>query len=149
MRLQQIIIPVAHAPSPLRSLTILASLLAPLGVLPKAFRFLHIGDHRRNLDASAGTTIRGAVEIRKDPVVETILHIAQVRQANMKTMPTSYKGFLDALRGSTAFAASPVRCLPFERRTSVWQKGKRKAASVTCSLFARKIQRDSPISASS
>ena len=51
MRLQRILIPVAHAPSPLRSLNILASLLAPLGVMPETFRFLHIGDRPPNLDA--------------------------------------------------------------------------------------------------
>ena len=100
MRLQRILIPVAHAPSPLRSLNILASLLAPLGVMPETFRFLHIGDRPPNLDACAGTTVRGEVEVMKGPVVETILH--EARRADMIAMPTAgHQGFLDALRGST------------------------------------------------
>ena len=102
MRLQRILIPVAHSPSPLRSLTILASLLAPLGVLPGALSFLHIGDRPPNLAACAGTTVRGEVEVMEGPLVETILHVAQERQVDLIAMPTAgHQGFLDALRGST------------------------------------------------
>jgi nucleotide-binding universal stress UspA family protein len=100
MRLHRVLVPIAHEPS--RSLNILVSLMAPLGVSPKAFCFLHIGDHPPNLDACARTRLPGEVEILKGPVVETILQTARERQADMIAMPTAgHQGFLDALRGST------------------------------------------------
>jgi hypothetical protein len=69
--------------------------MAPIGVSPEGFCFLHIGENPPNLDACARTGIRGEVK-------ETILHIAQERQADMIAMPTAgHQGFLDALRGST------------------------------------------------
>ena len=102
MRLHRVLVPIAHEPSPLRSLNILVSLMAPLGVSPEAFCFLHIGDYPPNLDACARTRLPGEVEILKGPVVETILQTARERQADMIAMPTAgHQGFLDALRGST------------------------------------------------
>ena len=102
MRLERILIPVAHDPSPARSLNILASLLAPLGVSPAALHFLHIGDSVPQINVASGAKRQGEVEVMQGPVVETILRVAQERHAQMIAMPTAgHEGFLDALRGST------------------------------------------------
>jgi nucleotide-binding universal stress UspA family protein len=102
MRLERVLIPVAHQPSPLRALNILTDLLAPFGVSPEAFRFLHIGDDPPKITAASGAMCLHDVEVAEGPVVETILGVAQDKRADMIVMPTAGReGFLDALRGST------------------------------------------------
>jgi nucleotide-binding universal stress UspA family protein len=101
MRLERILIPVAHDPSPGRSLSVLSNLLAPIGVSPAAFRFLHVGDKPPAILEASGPHEQ-LVEVMEGPVVETILRVAQEGQADMIAMPTAgHNGFLDALRGST------------------------------------------------
>ena len=118
MRLERILVPIAHDPSAVRSLNILASLLAPIGVSPAALQFLHIGNHPPRLDAALGANGLCEVEVMEGPVVETILRVAKARHAHMLAMPTAgHKGFLDALRGSTTEqvlrqAPCPVLALP-------------------------------------
>ena len=53
--------------------------MAPLGVSPEAFCFVHIGDHPPILDAYTRTQFPGEVEILTGPVVETILPTARER----------------------------------------------------------------------
>lgn len=102
MRLQRVLIPVAHQPSPLRSLNILTNLLGPLGVSPTAFQFLHIGNEPPEIAPAAGAMGSGRVEVMDGPVVETILGVAHDHQVHMIAMPTAgHDGFLDVLRGST------------------------------------------------
>ena len=102
MHLERVLIPVAHEPSPLHSLNILTDILAPFGVAPTAFRFLHIGSDPPKISASSGAMCLHDVEVAEGPVVDTILRVARDHQAHMIAMPTAGReGFLDALRGST------------------------------------------------
>jgi len=100
MRLQRILVPVAHEPPPSRSLTRAAGLLAPLAVSPKAFRLIHIGADPPILDGDIGEAIGTEIEALDGPVIESILQAA--RGVALVVMPTAgHRGFLDALRGST------------------------------------------------
>jgi nucleotide-binding universal stress UspA family protein len=102
MRLERVLIPVAHQPSALSSLNVLTHLLAPLGVSPTAFEFLHVGHEPPEISAASGATCSGRVAVKEGPVVETILGAARDRLVHMIAMPTAgHNGFLDVLRGST------------------------------------------------
>lgn len=100
MRLSRVLVPVAHEPSPRRALTVLADLLAPLGVPPTALQLLHVGDTPPEITPPAGAD--WVVELTTGPVVETILDAAAQRLADLIAMPTAgHQGVLDALKGST------------------------------------------------
>jgi nucleotide-binding universal stress UspA family protein len=102
MRLERVLVPVAHHPSPLGSLNVLTELLAPLGVTPEAFRFLYVGDDPPKITATSEAMHLREVEVAEGPVVETILRVARDEEADVIAMPTAgHEGFLDALRGST------------------------------------------------
>jgi nucleotide-binding universal stress UspA family protein len=117
IRLERILIPVAHSPSPISSLRSLTNLLAPLGVSSAAFQFMHVGDSEPQIIGLSGQPL-SAVQVVQGPVEETILRIAQECQADMIAMPTArHDGFLDALRGSTTErvlrrAPCPVLAIP-------------------------------------
>lgn len=108
-----VVIPVAHQPSPRRVLTTLTALISDhidqvelvhVGTDPPA-----VHDADRNL-----VTIRSI----EGDVVEAILSEAKACRAGLVVMPTAGRhGFLDALRGSTteqviARASCPVLALP-------------------------------------
>ena len=102
MRLTQILVPVAHHPSPLQALNILTDVLTPFGVSPSAFRFLHVGDDPPRITATSQEIKLEDVVVANGPVGDTILRFAQDSSADMIAMPTAgHDGFLDALRGST------------------------------------------------
>ena len=102
MHLERILVPVAHEPSPLHALNILTDVLAPFGISPTAFRFLHVGCDTPKITAASGAMCLHEVEAAEGPVVETILRVAREQQVQMIAMPTAgHEGFLDALRGST------------------------------------------------
>jgi nucleotide-binding universal stress UspA family protein len=102
LRVEQILVPVAHQPSPLRSVDILTNLLAPFSVSPSAFQFLHIGSEPPEITVASGAKYSASVEVAEGPVVETILRVAHDGRVHMIAMPTAgHDGFLDALRGST------------------------------------------------
>jgi nucleotide-binding universal stress UspA family protein len=112
IRLERILIPVAHSPS--RSLT---NVVAPLGISSAAFQFMHVGDSEPKIIGVSGQPL-SAVQVVQGPVEETILRIAQECNADMIAMPTAgHDGFLDALRGSTTErvlrrAPCPVLAIP-------------------------------------
>jgi nucleotide-binding universal stress UspA family protein len=114
IRLERILVPVAHSPSPINSLCFLTDLLAPMNISSAAFRFVHVGDTEPKIMGVSGH----AVEIVQGPVEETIVRIAQDYHADMIVMPTAGQhGFLDALRGSTTErvlrqAPCPVLAIP-------------------------------------
>jgi nucleotide-binding universal stress UspA family protein len=102
MRLKQILVPVAHSPSPRLTLDTLTDLLTRLGVSPTTIRLIHIGDNPP--DVLGGSTARtfAPVELIDGQLVETILRLAREQGMDMIAMPTAgHQGFLDALRGST------------------------------------------------
>ena len=117
IRLERILIPVAHNPSPISSLQSLTNLLAPLGISSTAFQFMHVGDSEPQIIGLSGHPL-SAIQVVQGPVEETILRIAQERQADMIAMPTAGRdGLLDALRGSTTEqvlrrAPCPVLAIP-------------------------------------
>jgi nucleotide-binding universal stress UspA family protein len=117
IRLERILIPVAHSPSPISSLGTLTNLLAPLGISSAAFQFMHVGDSEPQIMGLSGQPLR-AIQVVQGPVEETILRIAQEGHADMIAMPTAGRdGFLDALRGSTTEqvlrrAPCPVLAIP-------------------------------------
>jgi nucleotide-binding universal stress UspA family protein len=114
IRLQRILFPVAHSPSPIHSLRFLSDLLAPIGVSSAAFHFVHVADIAPKIMTVSGES----VEVVQGPIEETILRIAQDYHADMIAMPTTgHHGFLDALRGSTTErvlrrAPCPVLAIP-------------------------------------
>ena len=117
IRLERILIPVAHSPSPISSLRSLTNLLAPLGISSAAFQFMHVGDSEPQIMGVSGQPL-SAIQVVQGPVEETILRIAQDSQADLIAMPTAGRdGFLDALRGSTTErvlrrAPCPVLAIP-------------------------------------
>ncbi len=114
IRLERILFPVAHSPSPIHSSRFLSDLLAPIGVSSAAFHFVHVGDGAPEIMGVSGQS----VEVVHGPIEETILRIAQDCHADMIAMPTAgHHGFLDALRGSTTErvlrrAPCPVLAIP-------------------------------------
>jgi nucleotide-binding universal stress UspA family protein len=102
MRVEGILVPVAHEPSPLRALNILADVLAPFGVSPSVFNFMHVGDDPPKITARSQDMPLHDVEVAEGPIVETIVRMAHDKSVDMVAMPTAgHAGFLDALRGST------------------------------------------------
>jgi nucleotide-binding universal stress UspA family protein len=117
IRLERILIPVAHSPSPMHSLHFLTDLLAPIGVSSTAFQFVHVGETAPQIFA-ASDQMETKIEVIRGPIVETLLRIAQEHHADMIATPTAgHHGFLDALRGSTTErvlrrAPCPVLAIP-------------------------------------
>ncbi|HMF26290.1 MAG TPA: universal stress protein, partial [Pseudolabrys sp.] len=117
IRLERILFPVAHNPSPISSLERLTNLLAPLGISSAAFQFIHVGDSEPQIVGLSGQPLSG-IQVVQGPVEETILRIARERHADMIAMPTAGRdGLLDALRGSTTAqvvrrAPCPVLAIP-------------------------------------
>jgi nucleotide-binding universal stress UspA family protein len=102
LRLEHILVPVAHSPSPRLSLNILFDLLACLGISPSTVRLLHIGDEPPNVLGGSVPGTCATVELVDGPVVETILRVTREQGMDMIVMPTAgHRGFLDALRGGT------------------------------------------------
>jgi nucleotide-binding universal stress UspA family protein len=116
IRLERILIPVAHNPSPISSLERLTNLLAPLGISSAAFQFMHVGDSEPQIVGWSGQPL--TIQVVQGPVEETILRIAHDYHADMIAMPTAGRdGLLDALRGSTTEqvlrrAPCPVLAIP-------------------------------------
>ena len=75
IQLRRILVPIAHSPSPLHSLHILAELLAPVGVSSDTFQFLHVGDHAPHIARMPGQA-ESHVEVVQGPIEETILRVA-------------------------------------------------------------------------
>lgn len=117
IRLERILIPVAHSPSPISSLRSLTNLLTPLRISSAAFQFMHVGDSEPQIIGVSEQSL-SAIQVVQGPVEETILRIAQDIHADMIAMPTAGRdGFLDALRGSTTErvlrrAPCPVLAIP-------------------------------------
>ncbi len=117
IRLERILIPVAHSPSPIHSLQFLTDLLAPVGVSSAAFHFVHVGDTAPKI-MGVSDQLESTIEVVQGPIVDTLLRIAQDYHADMIAMPTAGRhGFLDALRGSTTErvlrrASCPVLAMP-------------------------------------
>lgn len=102
VRLEHILVPVAHSPSPRLTLNVLTDLLACLGISPSTVRLLHIGDEPPNVFGGSAPETCATVELIDGPVVETILRVTREQGMDMIVMPTAgHQGFLDALRGST------------------------------------------------
>jgi nucleotide-binding universal stress UspA family protein len=101
LRLEHILVPVAHAPSPRLTLNVLTDFLAALGVSPSAVRLLHIGNEPPRVVDSSDADY-AAVELADGPIIDTILRLGAGRGVDLIVMPTAgHEGFLDALRGST------------------------------------------------
>jgi nucleotide-binding universal stress UspA family protein len=69
IRLERILIPVAHNPSPISSLRSLTNLLAPLGT---AFEFMHVGDSEPQIIGLSGPPL-SAIQVVQGPVEERSL----------------------------------------------------------------------------
>lgn len=101
LRLEHILVPVAHAPSPRLTLNVLTDFLASLNVSPSAVRLLHIGNEPPRVVGGSDADY-AAVELADGPIVDTILRLGAERGVDLIVMPTAgHQGFLDALRGST------------------------------------------------
>lgn len=111
LRLVKLLVPIAEAPSPLRALHTLASLLDPLVVRAE---IVHVGEKPLQLIGPTGHALD--VRLMRGPIDETILR--EARNADLLAMPTAgHQGFLDVLRGSTTervlhHAPCPLLALP-------------------------------------
>jgi nucleotide-binding universal stress UspA family protein len=85
IRLERILFPVAHSPSPIYSYRFVSDLLAPFGVSSASFHFMHVGDSAPKI---VGVPYQ-SVEVVGGPTEQTILHIAQNYNADMIAMPTA------------------------------------------------------------
>ena len=120
LHLDCVLLPLAQEPAPASALRHLTELLAPVGATPDRFHLMNVaapGDEP--LHAVLDETGHGRrIELFDGPVVETILAVADYRNANLIALPTNGRhGFIDALRGGTtsrvlARATCPVLTLP-------------------------------------
>ena len=95
--LNNVAVPVADHPSPLRALDVLRRLTGKLGV---SEHLVHAGNSPIRISDTSGAPLK--VRTMTGPVVETILAAAETFGADLIAMPTAgQNGFLDALRGST------------------------------------------------
>lgn len=99
-RLENVLIPVAEDPDPRAAITVAIRLARLLDQHPR-LHLLHVGEGSpagiRPADASGFQRI-----VRRGPVVETIVEVADEVAADVIVMTTAgHKTFLDALRGST------------------------------------------------
>ena len=99
MQIERILVPIAHSPSPVLTLSVLNNLCSSIGSSQTSIQLLHVGNEP---PALAEMVLAPPVELVKGPVVSTILDIARERQMQLIAMPTAgHQGFLDMLRGST------------------------------------------------
>jgi len=67
-----------------------------------AVQLLHVGDSAPNLTDENGKPLGLPIIVRKGPVVDTILRVAEELKVDVIAMPTAGRhGLLDAVRGST------------------------------------------------
>jgi nucleotide-binding universal stress UspA family protein len=120
IRLNRVLLPVAHEPSPRHAYGVLAGILADLGVPSSAIRLLHVGETAPALQTA--TSELPEVQLASGPVVATILEEAASSLADLIAMPTAgHKGILDAVEGSTTEqvlrrAPCPLLALPAPQR---------------------------------
>jgi nucleotide-binding universal stress UspA family protein len=113
MHLQTVVVPVARRPAPERALLLMHRLLGRFAV---SRRIIHVGDRPYALEDERGALVK--VELRRGPVVDTVISAANAYLADLLVMPTvGEQGFVDALRGSTTEqvvcrAPCPVLALP-------------------------------------
>jgi len=123
VRLQQIVIPVDHHPSPQSAVDAAAALAFALGETQLTFKLLHIGNRqnmpRVNVPAQPGWIWEEIV--RDGDVVEQILTAASECSADLLVMSSQgQQGFLDTLLGSTTQqvlgqAKCPVFAIPTDQ----------------------------------
>lgn len=104
VRLQRMLIPVDHHPSPQRAIDAASALARVLGCRHGRFTLLHVGDPHAmpvvNLPMHEGWEWENV--IRHGDVVQEILTLERERAVDLLVMTTQgHDGFLDALRGST------------------------------------------------
>lgn len=101
IRLQRILVPIAHSPSPALTLSVLSDVMESIGASRALVQPLHIGNEAPELRDMRSIPC-SPVELVKGPVVSTILKTVHDRQMQLVAMPTAgHQGFLDTLRGST------------------------------------------------
>ena len=101
MRLNRVLLPLAHKPSPRHAFRMLSEMLTCIGAPPSALRLLHAGETAPLVIAPAGAQ-SPPVELATGPVVDTILGAAERSLADLIAMPTAGRqGIFDALNGST------------------------------------------------
>jgi nucleotide-binding universal stress UspA family protein len=115
IRLERILIPVAHSPSPISSLGTLASLLAPLGISSAAFQFMHVGDSEPQITVRATTQCHPSCP--RAGRGNDFAHCPGTPRRHDRNANAGRDGFLDALRGSTTEqvlrrAPCPVLAIP-------------------------------------
>ncbi|MBI4617462.1 MAG: universal stress protein [Planctomycetes bacterium] len=104
VRLENVLVPVDHAPPPQQAADAACLLAATLGSPAVRFTLLHVGREEDSPPLSqpdrAGWTWQARA--RRGEIVETILSVAEEEDVDLIAMATrGHDGFLDALRGST------------------------------------------------
>jgi nucleotide-binding universal stress UspA family protein len=99
LRLERILVPIAHHPSPGLALSLTNDVFGSIGSSPPSIKLFHVGHKPPPLDDMMGVP---QVALAEGPVVSTILTFAQENQMQLIAMPTAgHQGFLDVFRGST------------------------------------------------
>jgi nucleotide-binding universal stress UspA family protein len=117
MRLQRVLLPIAHQPPPQHAYGALAGFLSSCGTPASAIHIMHVGDTAPAIETLPGLEAP-LVELETGPVVDTIVNVAERQLSDLIAMPTAgHQGFLDALKGSTTEqvlrrAPCPLLALP-------------------------------------
>jgi nucleotide-binding universal stress UspA family protein len=115
VRLRRVLIPVDHAPAPMRAIETARSVAALLTGADIAMQLIHVGRIAPAVSHVAGAA---PVTIRYGNTVQTVLDAATEYDADLICMPTAGRqGVVDALRGSTTervirHAPCPVLAVP-------------------------------------
>jgi nucleotide-binding universal stress UspA family protein len=116
IRLHRILMPVAAEVAPMRAWGLASSLVRMLEPLAE-FHVLHVGDTLPTFG-----NLLPYVDLKRGPVVETILETAERIRPDLMVMATAgHKSLLDDLRGSTTervlrYAPCPVLAIPHKPR---------------------------------
>ena len=117
-RLERVIVPIDHKPSPAPAVRAAIALTTALGLSDVVIELLHVGDTAPRIHPDVLGGHGAEVRTCEGPVVDTILDEATERQAGLIVMATEgHHGVLDALRGSTTEqvlrrAPCPVLAVP-------------------------------------
>ncbi len=101
IRIERVLVPIAHHPSPSLTLTVLNDIVELMGSSKPSLQLLHIGKEAPILPETV-SPVSPPIELVTGPVVSAILKVADERETQLIAMPTAgHQGFLDILRGST------------------------------------------------